>query len=76
MNLFNYSPTIEERIRNIVRTEEPVTVQRVAKLCRGDISITVLDQIVCEMVRDGLLRRVWDDDRFENLFAAERFELR
>lgn len=74
MNLFNYNPTIEERIRNFVRTEEPVAVQVLARRFRSDLSPRELDELCCEMVHDRALKRVWDGD---DIFTAiERFELK
>lgn len=72
MSVFDYRPTVEDRIRQIVRVEEPVTVYEIARLCRGDFSISEIDRIVWEMTRNGLLKRVWEDD----LYADVKFELR
>jgi len=68
MNLFSYNPTIEDRIRNFVRTEEPVAAQVITRRFRNDLPPGALDQLFCEMVRDGLLKRVWSGG---NIFTAE-----
>jgi len=75
MSLSSYNPALEDRIRNFVRTEEPTTVPAIARHFR-DLDFWDVDAVVCEMVRDGLLRRIWDGDPFQSRFAEERFELR
>ena len=65
MSLLSYTPTLEERIRNVVRVEEPLTVHEIARFIR-DVRVSELDQVVWDMVRDGLLGRVWSGDVFED----------
>ncbi len=70
MSLFSYNPTIEEQIRNFVRTEEPVTAQQIARRVR-ELRLADLDRLLWGMVRDGLLRRDWQGD----LYADVKFQL-
>lgn len=65
-----YNPTIQECIRNFVRTEEPVTTQQVARRI-PEARLADVDRLLWTMVHEGLLRRVWDDD----LYADVKFQL-
>lgn len=65
-----YTPTIQERIRNFVRTEEPATAQQIARRI-PEARLADVDRLLWTMVQEGTLRRVWDDD----LYADVKFQL-
>lgn len=64
-----YTPTIQERIRNFVRTEEPATAQQIAPRI-PEARLADVDRLLWTMVHEGTLRRVWDDD----LYADVKFQ--
>lgn len=65
-----YNPSLQERIRNFVRTEEPVTAQEIARRI-PEARLADVDRLLWTMVHEGSLRRVWDDD----LYADTKFQL-
>lgn len=51
-----------DEILQIIKTEEPVTVQRIAKAARkfeGAPGLKEIDSEVCMMARVGAIRRTW-----------------
>lgn len=52
-----------DRLKQLVKVEEPITVQRIAKISR-DIPFYEIDDAILEMVAAGVLRREFEENEF------------